>query len=305
MTFPIEPEARPAPPSGPLLSELAGMADASSWGKSLARDIPDFYAGRLPWSDVDPGCVLHGPPGTGKTTFAKALAATLRLPLITTTYGDWQSAEDGHLGSLIKAMRAAFARATTFAPCIFFIDELDSVPTRGATGAHAFYQNGVTNALLKCFDELRDIQGVITIGACNHPELLDPALVRAGRLDRLIAITLPTVEELPRIIKFHLRDDAAAIGDLSSVALLCVGSSGAEIEKIVRESRRIARDARRSLRRDDLIAAIEAAAPKMTDEDQRRVAIHEAGHAVVALRLGLSENISISIIPNKGTLGRI
>jgi cell division protease FtsH len=129
--------------------------------------------------------------------------------------------------------------------------------------------------------------------------------VRAGRLDRLIAIELPSIEDLPQIIKFHLKDDAAAIGDLSSVASQCVGSSGADIEKLVRAARRIARDERRTSRCNDLVRAIEAAAPKMTDEDRGRIAIHEAGHAVATLRLGLSESITISIVPNKGSLGHM
>ena len=88
-------------PPGPLLSDLAGMDEARKWGEALAQDLTDFTAGRLAWSEVDPGCVLHGPPGTGKTTFGNALAATCKVPLVTTSFGQWQSADDGHLGTLI------------------------------------------------------------------------------------------------------------------------------------------------------------------------------------------------------------
>ena len=294
---------RPAHPPVPQLRELAGMAEARKWGEAVAQDMSDYIAGRLEWSEVDPGCVLHGPPGTGKTTFGKALAATCGIKLVTTSFGEWQSSAEGHLGTLLTAMTEVFQRARTSAPCIFFIDELDSVPARGS-GTSAQYWNVAVNHLLKLLDGIAQMEGVVIVGACNHPDLLDPALVRAGRLDRKIAVALPALEDIPQIIRFHLKTDAATVNDLASVALLCLGMSGADIERMVREARRCARRAKRSLGREDLITVIESAGPRLDPEDLRRVAVHEAGHAVAALRLGISASINVSIVAAGDFAGR-
>ncbi len=292
-------------PEGPLLSQLAGMREARAWGEMVAADLAAYRAGRIDWTDVDPGCVLYGAPGTGKTTFARALAATCQVPLIATSYANWQKAHEGHLGDLTRAMERDFAKARSSAPCVLFIDELDTLPSRTIGNHNRDWWTAVVNALLELLDGIAERPGVIVITACNHPDRLDDALVRAGRLDRKIEIPLPALEDLPDILRFHLKADAARIGDLSSVAVLCVGSSGADINKLVREARRIARSGNRPLQREDLVAALERATPPMSDMDRRRVAIHEAGHAVAALRLGVSRDITISIMPNKGNLGRV
>jgi cell division protease FtsH len=294
--------AKPAQVSGPLLSDLAGMDEARKWGESLVQDMRDYMAGRLDWSEVDPGCVLHGPPGTGKTTFGKALAATCKIPLVTTSFGEWQSSGEGHLGTLLSAITEAFAEARAKAPCIFFIDELDSIPARTARG-DGQYWNAAVNHLLKALDGLAQMKGVVVVGACNHPELLDPALVRAGRLDRQIAVTLPSVRDISRILSFHLKRDALGI-DLESLAPLCVGMSGADIERLVREARRNARRAKRDLEREDIVAVLEATGPELNDKDRWRVAVHEAGHAVAALRFGISDDITISIA-RRGSRGNL
>lgn len=298
-------EARPKPPAGPLLSELAGMAEARKWGEALAQDLADYRAGRLQWSEVDPGCVLHGPPGTGKTTFGKALAATCKVPLVKTSFGEWQSAGEGHLGTLTAAMTSAFAKARQSAPCIFFIDELDSIPARSGSGQLAQYWNVAVNHLLTLLDGIINMPGMVIVGACNHPELLDPALIRAGRLDRMIAVTLPSVEELPKIIRFHLKEDAASVADVASLGVLCFGMSGAEVERMVREARRVARRARRALRREDLVAIITAESKHVDQMHQMWTAVHEAGHAVAALRLNVSTNITVTVVSRKGSAGRM
>jgi ATP-dependent Zn protease len=124
-------------------------------------------------------------------------------------------------------------------------------------------------------------------------------------MDRKIGVSLPGLADLPQILKFHLKSDVGKLGDLTSLAPLCIGMSGAEIERLVRDARRSARRAREQLSRDHLIATLEAQGARFDEALRLRLALHEAGHALAALRLGVSTDITISIISNGGTGGRM
>lgn len=288
-------EPKPQIPERPLLSQLAGMPEARAWGEALAQDIALYKAGRIAWSDIDAGCVLYGPPGTGKTTFARAIAATAKVPLIATSYAEW--ARGTHYGAqIINAMRATFKTASDNAPCVVAIDELDSLPARASLSSEHVSTYAIVNALLEQLDGLNRRPGIIVIGACNHYERLDPALVRPGRLGRSIHIPLPALDALPQIIAFHLGDDTRAIGELFGIAVLCVGMSGAVIEQLVRDARQRARRAGRSMQRADLIEVLEAKSKRLDPQTQWRIALHEAGHAVAAHRRLASSSINISIV---------
>lgn len=290
-------------PTKPLLSEMHGMAAARAWGENLASAITDYRARKIGWSDVDPGCLLFGPPGTGKTLFATALAASCKLPLVKATFGDWQSADDGHLGDCLAAIRATFEEAAALAPCILHIDELDSIPARGR-GQHALYWNAVTNDILKAIDRAADTPGIVIIGCCNNPELLDPALVRAGRLDRKIEIGYPTLDEIPDIIKFHLtfyetvsvlcarKHDAFRL-----IAQMAQGLSSAELAQLVRAVRSRAR-ARKAkyLGYEDFVAELDPPDRKTDAALEQLIAVHEAGHAIAGYRLGVITDVNLSII---------
>lgn len=313
MHSPSPADTPPKPkPKGIRLADLAGMDEARQWGEGVARDIALYKTGKLDWTDIDPGCLLYGPPGTGKTTYAKALAATCDIPLIATSYSEWQSSAEGHLASTMAAMKADFARAVQSAPCLLFIDELDSIPKRG-TGQHAAYFNAVVNALLKEFDLLSDANGVIVVGACNHPELLDAALVRSGRMDRMIGIPLPSVDDLETIIAFHLnyeeqlefRGFHRGPTRLSQIALLCAGMSGADVAKAVRGARQCARNNKRVLSVADFFEVLDPPAKRPDIATRSRIAAHESGHVVAGLRLAVSSKITASIIATEGSFGRI
>jgi SpoVK/Ycf46/Vps4 family AAA+-type ATPase len=291
----IEKGKRSSDPSsaGPTLHDLSGYGEAKAWGLELAEDITAWKAGVLTWDDVDCGILLSGPPGSGKTSYATALARTCNVPLILGSAARWQAT--GHLGDMLKAMRKAFAEAARQAPSILLIDEFDSFTSRDdRTGSsNDNYHRQVINALLELLDGAQSHEGVIVIGATNHPEIIDPALLRAGRLERHFCIPLPDDTARHDIYRFYLRGDLAdeALDDVVSAS---DGWSGADIERCVRDARRHARRAKRSMLLSDLVAALPPVLP-IPMAVQRCVAAHELGHAILGVLLDTDSLMSVSI----------
>ncbi len=273
--------ASTSPRDAPTPDRRHGMDEAVAWGMAVARDLEGFKAGRLPWSAVDRGCLLSGPPGCGKTLFARALAASCGVPLVTGSYGEWHGSGEAQQGSFLKAMRKTFETARSHPACILFVDEIDSFPDRATvTHRQASYEIQVVNSLLSEIDGASVHHGTVLVGACNHPEKLDPALVRSGRLDRHVRIGLPDRRALVAILREHLGTDLVD-DDLSAAALVATGSSGADCERLVRGARRRARSGGRAMVRSDLLDEIGGTDARSL-EGQRLAAVHEAGHAVAA-----------------------
>ncbi|MBO1905318.1 AAA family ATPase [Microvirga sp. 3-52] len=277
-TSPSVHDARDAP----TLDDLHGLGEAAEWGRSLALDMADYRAGRIRWRDMDKGILVSGPPGTGKTIFAKALGSTCMVPVHLHSLARWQG--KGHLDDLLKAMRRAFEEAKADAPCILFVDELDSFGDRERLSGHnEQYSREVINGFLECLDGAEAREGVVVVGATNLPDRIDPAIRRPGRLDRHVVIPLPDPEARKGILRHHL-GGALPGADLTEAAERLEGTSGAVIEQVVRDARRIARRERRDLGMHDLTAALP---PRrhLSQADFRRVCVHEAGHAVVGCLL--------------------
>ncbi len=213
----------------------------------------------------------------------------------------WQSAGAAHLGTTLKAMRQSFTEARENAPSILFIDEVDSFPNRETLNHdHSDYIIAVVNALLAEMDGAQSRTGVVVVAACNHPDVLDPALVRSGRLDRHIKIELPTAVDLQQILREHLGEDLAG-QDLTPAGLLAVGASGADCERIVRGARSRARSAGRAMVFTDLVDEI-GGADDRSDVALHLTAIHEAGHAYAFAMLlpGRLQSVSVRRQGNAG-----
>ncbi|WFT86850.1 AAA family ATPase [Rhizobium leguminosarum] len=280
------------------LEELHGYGPAKDWALELKRDIEDWRAGRIDWTDVDGAALLSGPPGCGKTTFASALAKSIDAHLVVGGYAAWISNGEGHQGDLIRGMRASFDEARAHAPSVILIDECDAFLQRGSIG-HAKsdeWMRGVVNSLLECMDGALEREGVVVIGAANDVTGIDQALRRSGRLDRHIELSLPTAEDRVAILEQHL---GVQLPTLSVVPDRSAGMSGADLERVAREARRLAR-------RDGVTVNIKHVLKSMPPRERRSrdeihaLAIHEAAHAVVAAALGF-ECLEVIIAKDRGT----
>lgn len=285
---------------GPQLEGLAGYGEAKKWGLELAADLAAYRKGQLDWATgCEKGLLLAGPPGVGKTQFAKALAKTAGVPLVATSVADWNAA--AYLSGTLQAMRNAFAQARRLAPAILIIDELDGISDRATVrGDYVEYWVQIVNLLLELLAGIEDRPGVVVVGATNHPEKIDPAVRRAGRLDRTIVIEKPDLEDLAAIFRYHLKNDLAG-SDLMPLALVANGGTGADVEAWVRRARSKARRARRDLLVDDLLCEIRGARPTMPPSVRHAGAAHEAGHVVVSAALGTVEIKAASVYDLGGT----
>ncbi|MCZ4287267.1 AAA family ATPase [Hoeflea alexandrii] len=292
---------KPKVSDGPRLEDMHGYGEAQTWGLELAQDIADYKNGIISWADVDNGLLLSGPPGCGKTTFASALARTCGMAFIVGSYASWQA--HGHQGDCLKAMRLAFSKAREQAPCVLLIDEIDNFMDRDGEGDkdNLAYNRGIVNGLLEELDGSIGRDGVVVIGACNNPQIVDPAACRPGRLDRHIEIQLPDDEARMAILKGYLQSEYDL--DMRPFRTKTKGMSGADLSRLARDARRLARRERITVE----YRHVNACLPKRIrrDDDQmNRIGVHEIGHAVVGVALDYAPLVEVFIedqyVPNSG-----
>lgn len=276
----------PQEADGPGLADFPLPQSVRAPLDQMIEDLRAWKAGEIPWRDVSRGLLLAGPPGTGKTQIARLVAREAGIGVIAGSVSTWQ-ARGERSSDLIRAMKADFAKASAEGPCVIFIDELDGFGDRTRRDHNATWVDYVVGALLECLDGFSGQEGVVAMAATNNLDRIDPALKRPGRFDRILQIGHPTPDLLPAAIRWQAWP-ALVDSDLSGVAAQAVGMSGADVAGLVRAARAKARRARRALHVDDLTAALAEIRPPMPDALRWQVAIHEAGHAVVAAATGVA-----------------
>jgi cell division protease FtsH len=258
------------------------------------------------------GVLLVGPPGTGKTLLARAVAGEAEVPFFNITGSDFM---EMFVGVGASRVRELFKDARRAAPCIIFIDELDSIGRRrgaGLGGGHDEREQTL-NQLLSEMDGFEPHENIVVMAATNRPDILDPALLRPGRFDRRITVDMPTLEARKQILEIHARNKPMADDvTLGRLAQGTPGFSGADLENILNESALLAaREDKSSIEwedieeaRDKVLMGLIREGLALTDEELRIIAYHEGGHAVVAAVLPNADPIhKVTIVPRGQAMG--
>ena len=298
--------------TGVTFRDVAGQDEA----KESLEEIIDFLHNPGKYTEIGAklpkGALLVGPPGTGKTLLAKAVAGEANVPFFSISGSDFV---EMFVGVGASRVRDLFKEASKMAPCIIFIDEIDTIgKSRDNRMGGNDEREQTLNQLLAELDGFDPGKGVIVLGATNRPEVLDKALLRPGRFDRRITIDRPNLAGRLATLQVHTRKIKLAEDvDLNKIALATAGCVGADLANLVNEAAlRAVRKGRRLVTQEDLLASFEfviAGSEKknsvLTEFERRLVAYHEVGHAMVAYKQKNAEPVQkITIVPHtEGSLG--
>lgn len=292
--------------------EIAGNIEA----KEDLEEVVDFLKHPKKYMDlgakIPKGVLLVGPPGTGKTMLARAVAGEANVPFFSISGSEFV---EMFVGVGASRVRDLFGKAKKNAPCIVFIDEIDAVGRRRGSGMGGGHdeREQTLNQILVEMDGFETGQNVIVLAATNRVDVLDPALLRPGRFDRRVTISLPERKDREAILKVHFKNKPIdKTVDIDALAAKTAGSSGADLANIANEAAIIAAGKNhKAISGDDITAAFEkiAIGPErkskvMTEHDRELTAYHEAGHAIVGHVLPDSDPVhKVTIIPRGGTGG--
>ena len=294
-------------------ADVAGQEGA----KLEVQEIVEFLKNPTRYTElggkIPKGALLVGPPGTGKTLLAKAVAGEADVPFFSMSGSDFV---EMFVGVGASRVRDLFRQAKEKAPCIIFIDEIDAVGrarSRGVQMGANDERESTLNQLLTEMDGFGTNSGVIIMAATNRADILDKALLRAGRFDRQIYVDLPDVSERKAIFQVHLKpiktDDSL---DIDFLARQTPGFSGADIANVCNEAALIAaRSGKKAVDKDDFLAAVdriigglEKKNKVMTADEKRTIALHEAGHATISWLLQYANPlVKVTIVPRGRALG--
>ena len=295
--------------TGVTFKDVAGQDEA----KESLQEIIDFLHNPQKYAAIGAklpkGALLVGSPGTGKTLLAKAVAGEANVPFFSISGSDF---EEVFVGVGASRVRDLFQQAAKVAPCIIFIDEIDAVGR--SRDARLGNNDQTLNQLLGEIDGFDSSKGVVILAATNRPEILDKALLRAGRFDRRIIVDRPNLQGRFETLKVHTRKIKLSEDvDLQKIAQATAGAVGADLANLVNEAAlRAVRMGRKAVNQEDLLVSFEtviAGTEKkntvLTDSEKRLVAYHEVGHALVAALEKHAQPVSkITIVPHtSGALG--
>ena len=299
--------------AGIRFADVAGEDEAKENLQEVVNYLHDPSKYESIGAKMPKGILLVGPPGTGKTMLAKAVAGESNVPFFSISGSEFV---EMFVGMGASKVRDLFKQAKEKAPCIVFIDEIDAIGQKRSGGQYGGNdeREQTLNQLLTEMDGFEGNTGVIILAATNRPESLDPALTRPGRFDRRVPVELPDLKGREEILKVHAKKVALAPGiDFTTVARMASGASGAELANIVNEAAlRAVRAGRKSVTQSDLEESIEVVIAGyqkknsiLTDHEKYIVAYHEIGHALVAAKQTHSAPVQkITIIPRtSGALG--
>lgn len=299
--------------TGIKFADVAGEDEA----KEILQEIVDFLHNPKKYEEIGAkmpkGALLVGPPGTGKTLLAKAVAGEANVPFFSISGSEFV---EMFVGMGAAKVRDLFQQANEKAPCIVFIDEIDTVGKKRDGGGFSGNdeREQTLNQLLAEIDGFDSSKGVVILAATNRPEILDKALLRAGRFDRRIIVDRPNLEGRYQTLLVHTRNIRLAEDvDLKKIAQATAGAVGADLANLVNEAAlRAVRMGRQTVNQEDLltsfevvIAGTEKKGTVLTDIEKRIVAYHEVGHALVAALQKHTQPVSkITIVPHtSGALG--